>query len=226
MAITRHGINRQPCGPLKRCSFEETCEILMEAAHFSEPDFLLGVSENIMLGQLAKIGTGSFDLVLDQQKLEEADYGFQEQQDPYYWDHIMGKTDGASSPLGSTPSYSSMKSPEYTGAWTPAEDGGKFSPITGTANALILPSGLDSGTESEGPFSPGGKGYSPTSPSYSPTSPNYSPTSPSYSPTSPSYSPTSPSYSPTSPNYSPTSPNYSPTSPVFTPTPTSPSYSP
>lgn len=28
----------------------------------------LGVSENIMLGQLAKAGTGAFDLVLDAEK--------------------------------------------------------------------------------------------------------------------------------------------------------------
>ena len=32
MAITRHGINRQKTGALMRCSFEETVDILMEAA--------------------------------------------------------------------------------------------------------------------------------------------------------------------------------------------------
>jgi len=243
MAITRHGINRQPSGPLKRCSFEETCEILMEAAHFSEPDFLLGVSETIMLGQLPKIGTGCFDLVLDQQMLEEADYGFEEQRDPYYWDHIMGKTDGTLSPMGSTPSYSSIKSPEYSGAWSPSDDGGAFSPVTGSGNAMILQAGLSEDSMAEFPgaesggsdaksFSPTSPSYSPTSPYYSPTSPGYEVTSPNYSPTSPSYhSPTSPSYSPTSPDYSPTSPSYSLTSPTYSPTspgysPTSPTYSP
>ena len=29
--VTRHGINRVDSGPLQRCSFEETCEILMDA---------------------------------------------------------------------------------------------------------------------------------------------------------------------------------------------------
>ena len=68
MAITRHGINRQETGALARCSFEETVDILMEAAAHAEADPMRGVSENIMLGQLAKVGTGSFDLLLDAEK--------------------------------------------------------------------------------------------------------------------------------------------------------------
>ena len=40
MAITRHGINRQNTGPLLRASFEETVDILMEAAAHSECDKL------------------------------------------------------------------------------------------------------------------------------------------------------------------------------------------
>ena len=51
MAITRHGINRQDLGCLMRCSFEETVDILMEAAAHSECDYMQGVSENIMLGE-------------------------------------------------------------------------------------------------------------------------------------------------------------------------------
>ena len=38
MSITRHGINRAETGPLMRCSFEETVDILMETAAFSERD--------------------------------------------------------------------------------------------------------------------------------------------------------------------------------------------
>ena len=40
----------------------------MEAASHSEIDPMKGVSENIMVGQLARIGTGSFDLLLDAEK--------------------------------------------------------------------------------------------------------------------------------------------------------------
>ena len=40
----------------------------MEAAAHAEADPMKGVSENIMLGQLSKIGTGCFDLLLDAEK--------------------------------------------------------------------------------------------------------------------------------------------------------------
>jgi hypothetical protein len=39
-------------------------DILLEAATYAECDRLLGVTENIMLGQLAKLGTGSFDILM------------------------------------------------------------------------------------------------------------------------------------------------------------------
>ncbi len=36
MAISRHGVNRADHGPLMKCSFEETVEMLMEAAMFGQ----------------------------------------------------------------------------------------------------------------------------------------------------------------------------------------------
>uniref|UniRef100_A0A2R9CMR6 DNA-directed RNA polymerase subunit n=1 Tax=Pan paniscus TaxID=9597 RepID=A0A2R9CMR6_PANPA len=252
MAITRHGVNRQDTGPLMKCSFEETVDVLMEAAAHGESDPMKGVSENIMLGQLAPAGTGCFDLLLDAEKCK---YGME------IPTNIPGL--GAAGPtgmfFGSAPSPMGGISPAMTpwnqgatpayGAWSPSVGriGGLWSP----ALALTYASGFSPGYSpawSPTPGSPGSPGpsspyipspgelspsvrpapfswgYTPQSPSYSPTSPSYSPTSPSYSPTSPNYSPTSPSYSPTSPSYSPTSPSYSPTSPSYSPT--SPSYSP
>ena len=51
MSITRSGINRvASSGPLRKCSFEETVEILLEGAMFSERDRLSGVTENIIVG--------------------------------------------------------------------------------------------------------------------------------------------------------------------------------
>ena len=44
----------------------------MEAAANAECDPMKGVSENIMLGQLARIGTGCFDLLLDAEKCKVA----------------------------------------------------------------------------------------------------------------------------------------------------------
>lgn len=71
-SITRHGINRGEIGPLRKCSFEETVEILLEAAAFSETDTLQGISEAIIFGQLGKFGTGCFDLILDEEQIKDA----------------------------------------------------------------------------------------------------------------------------------------------------------
>ncbi|SOV10990.1 DNA-directed RNA polymerase II subunit RPB1 [Plasmodium gaboni] len=81
MSITRHGINRVDKGPLIKCSFEETVEILLEAAAFAQVDNLKGITENIMLGQLCKIGTGSFDIIIDNQKLNDANQNLETIQD-------------------------------------------------------------------------------------------------------------------------------------------------
>jgi len=251
MAITRHGINRQNTGPLMRCSFEETVDILMEAAAHGVEDKLEGVSGNIIVGNLPPAGTGLFGLFLDEEKLKDA-IVVADDDDDGQLDNFVGDDDGMSGQGNATPWDRSMTpkhdtgmSPGYGGGMTP-DMSASFSPdinagmspgwSPGAVGDMASPGAFDDGDQNYSPNSPtyspnSPGGYSPTSPSYSPTSPSYSPTSPSYSPTSPSYSPTSPSYSPTSPSYSPTSPSYSPTSPSYSPTspsysPTSPSYSP
>lgn len=42
-----------------------------EAAAHAEVDHLKGVSENIMLGQLPKMGSGAFDLLLDAEQCKQ-----------------------------------------------------------------------------------------------------------------------------------------------------------
>jgi len=69
MAIDRHGINRVDSGPLLRCSFEETVDMLYDAATYAEEQGLKGVTENIFMGQLARVGTGDMDLLLDEQRV-------------------------------------------------------------------------------------------------------------------------------------------------------------
>ncbi|KAG0175078.1 DNA-directed RNA polymerase II subunit rpb1 [Apophysomyces sp. BC1021] len=244
MAITRHGINRAETGALMRCSFEETVEILMEAAAVGELDDCRGVAENIMLGQMAPLGTGEFSVILDEDMLKRVPH----ENRPMMPNGIAGDVPGFVTPGPGymTPNLATpydTRSPDwvdFSQPGTPSEP--MFSPMgnSGAAGANVGTSpwrgDLSPYAQSPG-YSPTSPGYSPSSPSYatspgySPASPNYSPTSPSYSPSSPSYSPTSPSYSPTSPSYSPTSPSYSPTSPSYSPTspsysPTSPSYSP
>jgi DNA-directed RNA polymerase II subunit RPB1 len=50
MSIARHGINRIDSGVLRKCSFEETVEILLEGAVHAENDHLSGITENIIMG--------------------------------------------------------------------------------------------------------------------------------------------------------------------------------
>lgn len=70
-SITRHGINRvDSSGPLRKCSFEETVEILLEGAMFAEKDLLSGISENVIMGQLGPFGSGCFGLTIDSQMIE------------------------------------------------------------------------------------------------------------------------------------------------------------
>lgn len=246
MAVTRHGINRADTGALMRCSFEETVEILLDAAAFAELDDCRGVSENLILGQMAPAGTGEFDCYLDQNML----MGVVSNNAGLV---TMGNVDskGMLSDGAATQYDTGSPMQENMFIGTPDPDS-KFSPIGQPGSET--PAGFTEyqapgfgGFSPHGARSPGG-GYSPSSPfNTSPTSPGYSPSSgysptspamgvtsprfissPAFSPASPSFAPTSPAYSPTSPGYnqqqSPTSPSYSPTSPGFSPT--SPSYSP
>eukprot|EP01065_Artemidia_motanka_P053184 TRINITY_DN97_c0_g2_i1.p1 TRINITY_DN97_c0_g2~~TRINITY_DN97_c0_g2_i1.p1 ORF type:complete len:1884 (+),score=563.96 TRINITY_DN97_c0_g2_i1:67-5652(+) len=74
MAINRHGINRQEVGPLMRCSYEETVEVLLQASAFGESDRLTGVSSSIMLGQPIKGGTTLCSILLDEDHLRRHEY--------------------------------------------------------------------------------------------------------------------------------------------------------
>jgi DNA-directed RNA polymerase II subunit RPB1 len=72
MAVSRHGINKGETGPMLRASFEETVEVFMNSAAFSHYDILNGVTENVMLGQLAKVGSGIIDLLVNHEMLTKA----------------------------------------------------------------------------------------------------------------------------------------------------------
>ena len=65
LSVDRHGINRSDIGPLAKCSFEETADILIKAGVFGETDRINGVSANIMLGQIANCGTGDTKVLMD-----------------------------------------------------------------------------------------------------------------------------------------------------------------
>ena len=126
MAITRHGINRADTGALMRASFEETVEILMDAAAAGELDDCRGVSENIMLGQLAHLGTGEFDALLDEKMLSQISV-----------DHFqMGLNATATTPAraggSATPYDDSM--PIYDDGWVGADANAAFSPLVSSGS--------------------------------------------------------------------------------------------
>ncbi|KZT68820.1 DNA-directed RNA polymerase II, subunit 1 [Daedalea quercina L-15889] len=244
MAITRHGINRADTGALMRSSFEETVEILMEAAAVGERDDCHGIAENVIFGQMAPMGTGAFDVALDIDMLKDV-----------IVDHRLPVQTmmAAQVDAGMTPGQVAMtpydsNSPMWNNDAGFKGEAAAFSPLAvngGEDPANFSYLGFGQSPMGAGGMSPAAPGYSPSSPNvYSPTSPYVPPspyggatspfgtspyaTSPFYDrargPTSPTYSPTSPALNLTSPGYSPTSPRYSPTSPSFSPT--SPRYSP
>ncbi|PIB03160.1 DNA-directed RNA polymerase II subunit rpb1 [Cercospora beticola] len=254
MAVTRHGINKADTGALMRCSFEETVEILFDAASSGELDDCRGVSENIILGQLAPSGTGEFDVLLDTEMLKGVVQKTHAMPMGVGGGAMSPMAEGAMTPydMGSPMSESGFAGPDYGASFSPIinpgqDEGGGLTAYGGGLDGGMSPyrGGMSPGYAPQSPFSgmspvsPGyAGGYSPTSPSYgggySPTSPGVTLTSPAYQMGSPSgqYSPASPAYSPTSPSYSPSSPTWSgsggskvsPTSPNYSPT--SPSYSP
>ncbi|XP_053949048.1 DNA-directed RNA polymerase II subunit RPB1 [Anastrepha obliqua] len=246
MAITRHGINRQDTGALMRCSFEETVDVLMDAAAHAETDPMRGVSENIIMGQLPRMGTGCFDLLLDAEKCR---YGIEipstlgasmiggsamffgagatPSMTPPMTPWVQCGTPRYFSPSGQMsgmtpggPSFSPSAASDASGmspSWSPAHPGSSPSSPGPSMSPYLPPS--PSVSPSYSPTSPNYTASSPgaASPNYSPASPNYSPTSPLYPATSPRYS-TTPNFAPQSTGYSPSNSGYSPTSPVYSPT--------
>ncbi|MHC1610921.1 MAG: DNA-directed RNA polymerase subunit A'' [Candidatus Methanospirareceae archaeon] len=62
--IGRHGIAGGKASVLSRAAFEVTVDNLLEAAVHGETDELRGVTENVIVGQPIKLGTGAVELVV------------------------------------------------------------------------------------------------------------------------------------------------------------------
>ena len=141
MAVSRHGINRGEAGPMLRASFEETVEVLMTAAMYSQYDSLDGVTENIMMGQLARVGTGIVDLLLDYDKLKHAiDYNSGK-------DGLLrgeGENVGDASPASYGTPYASSPSGFFGGS-TPLM--GAFTPSNTPAYGYPTPAGAGAASQ-------------------------------------------------------------------------------
>ena len=79
IAIDRHGLDKIDSEPLAKASFEKTMDHFINAALFNQKDNIQSVSSRIMLGRVIPGGTGSFELLLDTDKLENSEYSKDEQ---------------------------------------------------------------------------------------------------------------------------------------------------
>ena len=64
-SITRFGLDKSEKSSIRKATFEESVKKFLNAGLFAEKDNLKGLSENILLGKLAKFGTNSFDLLYE-----------------------------------------------------------------------------------------------------------------------------------------------------------------
>lgn len=63
-SIGRHGLSGEKVGVLGRAAFEETVKHLIAAGSTAEEELLVGVTENIIVGQTVPVGTGKIKLVM------------------------------------------------------------------------------------------------------------------------------------------------------------------
>ncbi len=69
--IGRYGVSGKKASVLARANFEETKKHLINASFYGEIDNLRGVVENVLVGQLTPIGTGTVELTVDMEKLKK-----------------------------------------------------------------------------------------------------------------------------------------------------------
>jgi DNA-directed RNA polymerase subunit A" len=67
--IGRYGVAGEKPSVLAKANFEETKKHLSNAAYFGKVDKLVGVVENVMVGQIVPVGTGATELTIDLQKM-------------------------------------------------------------------------------------------------------------------------------------------------------------
>ena len=189
-SITRHGLNKSEYGPIRKASFEETVEILLEAGIFSEKDELKGISENILLGKLTNVGTGFFDLLIDfnafenENKRNEDDYQMEEEE--LVINSNYEPDDNRNTPVvQNTPLYNVPRNISFS---TYDNQGGNFTPAPDYNNSSMQsPFAKPGGSIYKGDSSfistpnPSQKYIPPSSPDYNPQS-DYIKTPAPYSP--------------------------------------------
>ncbi|MEW6721653.1 MAG: DNA-directed RNA polymerase subunit A'' [Candidatus Micrarchaeota archaeon] len=72
-SIGRHGLSGEKVGVLGRAAFEETIKHLINASAFAEEEKLIGVTENIIVGQTVPVGTGKIKLFMKGHKKKKGE---------------------------------------------------------------------------------------------------------------------------------------------------------
>ena len=70
-AVGRQGISGEKSSVIARAAFEITVNHLLRAGQKGEIDMLEGVSENVIVGQPIKLGTGTIELAINPTKLKK-----------------------------------------------------------------------------------------------------------------------------------------------------------
>jgi hypothetical protein len=68
-SVSRYGLDIAKVGPLSKASFEQPLDAFFDAANSRQREIITGVSAAVATGNLAKGGTGGFQLLLDVNKL-------------------------------------------------------------------------------------------------------------------------------------------------------------
>jgi DNA-directed RNA polymerase subunit A" len=69
--IGRYGLSGKKASVLARANFEETKKHIVNASFYGETDKLEGIIENVIVGQIAPIGTGIVKLTVDMEKMKK-----------------------------------------------------------------------------------------------------------------------------------------------------------
>tara|TARA_B110000208_G_scaffold190329_1_gene253977 strand:- start:3421 stop:7824 length:4404 start_codon:yes stop_codon:yes gene_type:complete len=74
ISIDRHGLPKLDSEPLANVSFENEMKNFISAAMYNQVDNVESVASRIICGRVIKGGTGSFDLVMDNELIEDSEY--------------------------------------------------------------------------------------------------------------------------------------------------------
>jgi len=234
-ATTRHGIAKyENKSPLARATFEQPVEVLLNAATNHKSDPLTGVSEQILMGIMPKIGTADIDVLKTEEYKKLVQEAAEEDSDDDDDGWLQFDTNQPSNPFAAaavtkqfTQPIIPMLQPPIMGGMMPTPMWAQQQHATPYQQNVVAAVGApdpwalsaSSYTNPGYPFAAPQMNWSaPTMPSFAPpvpTSPTYDPLRPS-SPTYDPLRPTSPAYypnRPTSPAYDPNKPR----SPVYNP---------